>query len=339
MQKFLIAIILTFSHATSHGQVQPASTDTLKVTLSEVFNTVKKFSVYRRQVNWEELEATILFNEPNTLSLEVFKQRIQQLFSTVGDVHGALFLNNERIGANNMQSNTISDKFVAQLRQSNIHLHTTTIGKIGYLLIPSNSSNENLTILAQAIQDSLCSLIAQPLDGIIIDLRANEGGSIYPLFSGMHQLIGDGDFGAFTDLNGERKDKWTLRRGQLHQRKRIVASVKSRCQYPKEIPVAVLLSPITASAGEMLAIAMRGRKNTIFIGEKTYGLTTGISTFRIQNNILAVATSFSADRKGKIYRGSVSPDIEVVGGDDFNRIHKDAKVLTALKWFSSTKSR
>lgn len=339
MQKFLIALILTFSLTWSHAQIQQSNTDTLKATLTEAFNTLKKFSVYRQQIDWNELETKILPNEKHTLSLEIFKQRIHQLFSSVGDIHGALFLNDERIGANNMEMNTISDSFITQLKQSNLHLHTKKIGKYGYILIPSNNSNENLRFLAQAIQDSLCTLNAQPLDGIIIDLRINEGGSIYPLFTGIHQLIGNGGFGAFTDFYGKIEKQWKLRRGQLHQGKQIVATVNSRCKYPKNIPVAVLLSPVTASAGEMLAIAMKGRTNTIFIGEKTYGLTTGVSTFKIHNYLLGVSTSFSADRTGKIYRSSILPDIEVVGGDNFNYIDKDAKVLIALKWFSSTNSR
>ena len=339
MQKFLIALIFTISLGKSYAQSQQPNNDTLKATLTEVFNTVKKFSVYRKQIDWNELETKILPNETHILTLAIFKHRIHQLFSCVGDIHGGLFLNHERVGANNMQFNTVSHSFITQLRQSNRHLHTKTIGKYGYIFLPSTPSSENLHRLAQAIQDSLCVLNAQPLDGIIIDLRANEGGSIYPLFTGIHQLIGSGRVGAFTDFYGKKETQWKLRRGQLHQGKKIVAAVNSRCNYPKNIPVAVLLSPVTASAGEMLAIAMKGRSNAISIGEKTYGLTTGVSVFKIHNYLLGVSTSFSADRTGMVYRSSIRPEIEVVGGDDFNYIDKDAKVLTALKWFSSINSR
>ena len=118
-----------------------------------------------------------------------------------------------------------------------------------------------------------------------------------------------------------------------------MASVKPRCSCSGKTKVAVLLSQVTASAGEMLAIALKGRKNTIFIGEKTYGLTTGNVTFKIDGHLLAVSASFSEDRTGKIYNNAVTPDIEIIEGDNFFDISKDKKVLEAIMWFNSHNSR
>ena len=110
---------------------------------------------------------------------------------------------------------------------------------------------DNISAISQAIQDSLCKLNPRKLKGIIVDLRLNEGGSIYPLFTGLHQLIGEGIFGAFTDLNGKQKMiNGGSKRGKYYQYNRIVASVKSKCSCPKNLKVAVLISQITASAGE-----------------------------------------------------------------------------------------
>ena len=99
-----------------------------------------------------------------------------------------------------------------------------------------------------------------------------------------------------------------------------------------------MLSPVTASAGEMLAIALKSRKNTIFIGEETYGLTTGNVTFKIDGHLLAVSASYTEDRTGKVYNRSVIPDIEVIEGDNFSNISIDKKILEAIKWFSSSNS-
>ena len=333
---FIFSLFLVSSYA----QVGPSNHDTLRATLTKVFQAVKRSSVYRQQVNWDKLEDTILKDSTASLSFKSFKHRIHLLFSTIGDKHAALYINGSRISAFNKPITTLRSTLTDQLKSINPKLRTQILEhKYGYILIPSNSTGDNIQTMAQAIQDSLCRLLKKRLDGIIIDLRANEGGSIYPLFTGVHQLIGDGIFGAFTNAHATVKEPWKLKNGKFYQQKRIVASVKPRCSCSGKTKVAVLLSQVTASAGEMLAIALKGRKNTIFIGEKTYGLTTGNVTFKIDGHLLAVSASFSEDRTGKIYNNAVTPDIEIIEGDNFFDISKDKKVLEAIMWFNSRNSR
>src|SRR5690606_30018495 len=118
----------------------------------------------------------------------------------------------------------------------------------------------------------------------------------------------------------------------------MVASVNSECDCYQKIKVAVLLSPLTEDASEKLAIALKGRKNTIFIGEETYGLATDNTIFRIDGHFLVLAVNYSEDRTGNVYQGSVKPDIEVIEGDNFSDLSRDKKILEALKWFNSGKS-
>src|SRR5690606_14983849 len=140
------------------------------------------------------------------------------------------------------------------------------------------------------------------------------------------QLIGNGNFGAFRNSIGKTKAAWKLKDGTLYLQGKFVGAVKSNCKCSNNLKVAVLLSQLTASAGEMTAIALRGRPNTIFIGEKTYGLTTGNVVFTIDGHLLALSASLSEDRTGKIYMGAFYPDIEVVEGDNFTDLNEDVKV-------------
>lgn len=337
MLRFLTALLFTLFWASSYAQVNYSNHDTLQATLTKVFRTVRQNSVYRQQVDWNKLENLVLKETTTPLSFEDFQRRVQLTFSSIGDKHAALFVNGKKLSAVNIPV-VLRSTLIDELRSNNPQLHTKIMeGKYGYILVPHNSTKDNLQQMTQAIQDSLCKLIEKPLDGIIVDLRSNEGGSIYPLFTGLHQLIGDGVFGAFTNFDGTSRNSWKLKKGKFYQQNRVVASVKTNCSCSNKLKVAVLLSQVTASAGEMLAIALKGRKNTIFIGEKTYGLTTGNVVFKIDGHLLAVSASFSEDRTGKVYNNYVTPDIEIIEGDNFSNISIDRKVLEAIKWFSSRK--
>ena len=339
MLRFIKTFIFILFLTSSYAGVGSSKHDTLRATLTKVFQTVKQSSVYRKQVDWNKIESNVLRESTFSLSFEDFKSRVQLLFSSIGDKHAAIFVEGKQISAMDTPI-ALRSTLVAELKSNNPQLHIKILeDKYGYILIPHNSTKDNLQQMAQAIQDSLCKLIERPLDGIIVDLRANEGGSIYPLFTGLHQLIGEGVFGAFSNFDGTTREPWKIKKGKFYQQNRIVASVKTNCSCSKKLKVAVLLSQVTASAGEMLAIALKGRKNTIFIGEKTYGLTTGNATFRIDGHLLAVSASFSEDRTGKVYNSYVTPDIEIIEGDNFSTISIDKKVLEAVKWFSSSNNR
>lgn len=71
----------------------------------------------------------------------------------------------------------------------------------------------------------------------------------------------------------------------------------------------MLIGPHTASAGEAVAIALKGRPDTRFFGTPTHGQTTGNRSFKLPDGgLLALATEFELDRTGKRYDGPVEPD-------------------------------
>lgn len=335
MLKIIPVLLLIFLYASSYSQTKVPGSDTLKMILRNTFSTVKQNSVYRSKVDWVDLEYRVFDQIDSLNSYEDLVTRVSLIFKTIGDNHGALFLNGKRIGKNDSTPIIIREPLKKPFKKRTPPVRTELLqNKFGYILVNGNRYGDNIRTIGQNIQDSLCKLNPAKLPGIIIDLRLNEGGSIYPLFTGLHQLIGNGTVGAFTDINGNATGKWILKKGKYYQYNRIVASVKNKCKCSKDIKVAILLSQITASAGEDLAIAFKGRPNTIFIGEKTYGLTTANSTFQINGHLLAVASSFTADRTGKVYDGAILPDIEITEGDNFENLLQDTKILEAISWFT-----
>jgi C-terminal processing protease CtpA/Prc len=77
----------------------------------------------------------------------------------------------------------------------------------------------------------------------------------------------------------------------------------------------------TASAGEIVALAFKGRENVYLYGEPTAGLTTANATYSLSDGSLLVLTVCKeADRNGKICDGRILPDMTIssntYGGKD-----------------------
>jgi carboxyl-terminal processing protease len=105
----------------------------------------------------------------------------------------------------------------------------------------------------------------------------------------------------------------------------------------ENMPVVVLLGPVTKSSGSMTAIAFKNRPHTLFIGEPTAdGYTTSNGYFSFSSNlILNFATNFVADRKMNVYKTTVNPDSYIYQGDNFENLLEDKKVKYAIKWLKA----
>ncbi len=99
--------------------------------------------------------------------------------------------------------------------------------------------------------------------------------------------------------------------------------------------MAILVGPLTASSGEITALAFLGQKNVIIIGEPSAGYMTGNEFYRLPfDAYLTLAEVHETDRhKTKMTR--IEPDIVVEKGDDFDDPYRDAKVQVALEWLKA----
>lgn len=76
--------------------------------------------------------------------------------------------------------------------------------------------------------------------------------------------------------------------------------------------MALLVSPATQAAGELLLIAFQGRADVRSFGEPTRGLPTLIThTDLSDGSALFVSGAFSFDRNGTIYNGPIAPEMPV----------------------------
>lgn len=183
---------------------------------------------------------------------------------------------------------------------------------IGYITIPWVSTSDSL--ICEHIADSLQSIIAR-LDGRggisrwIIDLRQNTGGNCWPMLTGVGPLLGDGICGYF--VSGDARVPIAYQDGSAIQGRHVRCRVSHGGYHTvrTQKSIVVLTGRRTVSAGEIVALAFKGRAQTLLIGEPTAGLTTANATYSLSDRSMLVLTVCQeADGAGHICDGSVVPD-------------------------------
>ncbi len=206
---------------------------------------------------------------------------------------------------------------------------------IAYLTIPWISTTDSL--ICERIADSLQSVIARldsrNISHWIIDLRGNSGGNCWPMLAGIGPLLGDGVYGYFVG-SGE-KIPIAYYNGSAFQGRHIRCQVSDSHGYRTRSTrksIVVLTGHRTVSAGEIVALAFKGRQETCLIGQPTAGLTTANATYSLSDRSMLVLTVCQeADRTGRICEGSIQPDQLVSAGT----VSDDPARTAALAWLQT----
>jgi carboxyl-terminal processing protease len=186
-------------------------------------------------------------------------------------------------------------------------------GRIGYLYLPPlGGTGDALQHYASTLHTLIRDIDSNRPCGWVVNLFGNTGGNFAPMLVGVGPLLGETPVGAFVDSDGKFVD-WLYHDGQatagdVLNFQLAQAPVSSLHGQPA---VAVITSRLTASAGEAVAVAFRGRPNTRSFGEATAGLSTGNRPFYLGDGaILVLSVVRFADRMGTVYRGAIYPDVE-----------------------------
>jgi len=176
--------------------------------------------------------------------------------------------------------------------------------------------------------------------GWIVDLRGNTGGNMWPMLAGIGPVLGEGEVGAFLDSDGA-KLKWVYKEGKAgilspDGATEITAKVEGAPYRLRQMPpVAVLIDRGTASSGEAVAVAFRGRPNTRFFGEHSMGFSTANKGFLLSDGAnMVLTTGVYLDRTGVEYDSGVSPDEQVAGSDKESHTQEGTVMDMAIKWLS-----
>jgi carboxyl-terminal processing protease len=157
-------------------------------------------------------------------------------------------------------------------------LHKLGSHTIASIVIPM-FVGEKGELFAAKLHRILRELEAAKPCGWIVDLRGNTGGNMWPMLVGVGPILGEGDVGAFKSDSG-MIEKWRYQDGEAsiigsNGPEEVAAKITGTVYRLKNAPAAaVLIDRGTASSGEAIAVAFRGRNQTRSFGvddhQKTY---------------------------------------------------------------------
>lgn len=161
----------------------------------------------------------------------------------------------------------------------------------------------------------------------------HTGGNMLPMLTGLGPILGEGELGAFVDPSGTTM-LWRYHDGQIRIGE--WAGVKYDAPYlPKQVhvPVAVLSSRLTASSGELVLLAFRGRAQTRSFGEETAGVPTANQGMHLRDGAMIHLTlALGADRTERIYDGPLAPDEYVEADWTQFGTESDPVLAAAMDW-------
>ncbi|GAB2506571.1 S41 family peptidase [Arenimonas alkanexedens] len=277
---------LTVSEASS-GKV--SAYDVLEAAMA----TMKANALHADQVDWAAESGRLMGSELKDAPAPEAYARISDLLKALGDRHSFL---RPRAAAAGNRANAPPMQAVS----------SAVSNDVGHLLVPAFRGTD--AAASKQFSASLCEALSSgekaASRGWIVDLRKNPGGNMWPMIAGLRPLLGNGDIGSFKDRNG-RVRPWPSQ------------SLEACPSQLSGIPVALLIGPATASSGEAVAVAFRGRANTRFFGQPTAGVATSNRGFPLPDgSMLMLTTDAFVDRAGMPYPEGIVPDVQLGNDED-----------------------
>ena len=203
-------------------------------------------------------------------------------------------------------------------------------GQVGYLVLPRLPGGQKLAHCYICVGSGLVDQMAAARpQGWIVDLRDNSGGNMWPMLAAVAGLLEDGVLGHFA-LPGGRMQAWSLDRRHVRLDGKRAAHRRGRFRRTDGIPVAVLTSARTASAGEAVAVALRSQPCVRTFGTPTAGFTTGNRTHVLRDRArLVISECYYADHRQRLITGTITPDERADSSDT------DALLAIARKWITA----
>ena len=297
------------------GDGGPMSTNA-RTYLVEALDLMEARSVNREAIDWGDLRAATLDRAAGARD--------------VSSTYGAIWFALRQLGDGHSRLHGPGD--AVRFSGGADPVATRVAERLGYLTVPAFSGTlEADAEVAQKYHDLIEGLVAESVCGWIVDLRSNTGGGMHGMLSGLGPILGEGELLSFT-----RGDSVF---GTAHYQNGAVVQGTIRVEplqpHPTLTPmppVAVLTGPQTASAGEAVAVAFRGRPGTRSFGAPTQGLSTGNAPHRLSDGaVIALTEGLMTDRTGVTYGSELVPD-ELHAGDANGDMGSDVPLAAALEW-------
>lgn len=302
--------------------------------LDEALRFMEKDYYHRNLVNWNDLAAQAHRQLLNADNCDDAYSTITWCFKELGERHSFVMPPEAaaRYTGDDPTSGPVAlSDLVGEIRGEWLQ------DSIGYLTIPGVHSTDSLVCehIADSIQTIIARLDARHISHWIIDLRNNTGGNCWPMLAGIGPLLGDGICGYF--VASDERIPISYSDGSACQGRHVICRVSEDHGYHTHAAhksIVVLTGRRTVSAGEIVALAFKGRQQTCLIGQPTAGFTTANATRQLSDHSMLVLTVCQeADFAGHICDGRIQPD-EIVPAADPETANDPAR-SAALVWLES----
>jgi carboxyl-terminal processing protease len=336
---------------------QPAAPNAAaQAYLDSAITVAQSVAFYRRRVDWPAVRATARTMAAGATTFAGTYPAIRYALAALGDRHSFLQPPVAGDGSPDVAAGAAGGPSSGAAAPPSDSLEARVLGgRYGYVRVPTfapPAGSPDAAARSTALADTLQALVravdaqggaqggAQGPCAWIVDLRHNRGGNMWPMLVGVAPILGDGPYGSFVDANGGVLT-WYYEAGAAGTMNAAGArGIAARMSRPPYVlrrpnpPVAVLTDSLTASSGEAIAVAFRGRPATRSFGGATTGVPTANAGYRMPDNaFLLIMVSLDADRTGRQYDARIPPDVPVP--QTARPAWDDATVSEATAWLAT----
>ncbi|WP_074406588.1 S41 family peptidase [Aquimarina megaterium] len=317
--------------------------DSINTFYNKLFEELEENYLHTKDIDWLGLKPYIKKKALKSKSFEESLKITVKLFDTIRGNHLLLFSEKDwyKSTLGKQLSQEQFNQSLADAYENGKPFEAKVIEKeYGYVFIPGmllkDATREELDKAAQEIYDAITKIDqSHNIKGWIIDLRLNIGGNSNVMLAGLYHLLGNGTTHLSLDVDKNVKILTSIYNGTLYKNHKINTAIKPNQKPKPQVPVALISGIMTNSAGEFVVLGFRGRKNTIVIGEESYGSTTANDLYELPYDTKAAITeSYGTDRSAKFTK-TIIPDIEVVKQHNFENLAKDKNIIMAIKFINS----
>ena len=320
---FCLAIVVAAPMTTSGAHAEDMSREAAAY-LDQALDLMQEHSMRRGHIDWHELRSQTVERASASRDAIDTYPAIRFALEQLGDRHSFLQLSaelseleRERHPHGDRSPGEPQDSDTPSMRRE-MEARVLEDAQIGYVAVPC-TAGWNMQAYADRLHEGVDRVADSRPCGWIVDLRGNAGGNMWPMLAGVGPLIGGGPFGSFVGPEGTT-GIWFYEAGQSGVEhpdgsRQVESQISGEPVSLKSTPpVAVLIGGGVGSSGEAVAIAFKGRPDTRFFGNPTYGIPTSNRGFRLPDGAnLVITVGANADRSGKPYLDSIEPDVVTEG--------------------------
>lgn len=241
-----------------------------------------KHGIYAQGLEWETAKQEALEAQPSTL------KEAQEIVINAGKVAGGkhTFL---------LTTDQVTENDTSSWEMPTVELLENDIA---FVKLPEFSGNKEEGI---KYANTVLNAVQDAVKGVIIDLRGNRGGNMYPMIAAVHRFLPDDVILKFSSRQRPMSVNTAF----------VMRSVGMEQQPPIHCQVALLTDEWTASSGEAVLICFRGLENTRTFGTPTAGYCSCNQPFPLPGGSqLVLTTGEDIARTGEAFCDDpIEPDV------------------------------